>query len=463
MANTKASNRTEMFQRLRDPVHDLIEFADTPFERMIWSLLEGPEFQRLRRIRQLGFSDFVFPGATHSRFAHSVGVFHTARLLCSVLKEKLAGEFNPDRADVAIAAALIHDLGHGPFSHAFEDALGEVGRHEEWTLRFIRETAIFDKLNSYRAGFGEEVALIFTSESSPDIYSSVVSSQFDADRLDYMRRDKMMSGTQLGGIDFTWLVRNLEVRNIEIGSDDQRFAEVSTFVLGPKALWAGESYVLSLFHLYPAVYLHKTTRGAEKVFSLLMRALKSRIEEGSVDQTGLSATHPIVRYLRDGSVLGNYSDLDDSVVWGALALLAQSADPIISESAQRLRTRTLCKAIDVRRGLGDGRLNAGREIDQRVLKFKRLYQEKVANDQSLVHRILIDKFERNPYKQRGYETTKGGIERIHILENNLPMDLAEVSDVVKALQPFHGYRLYVGQDDEPAKNLVNELITEARK
>lgn len=452
-----------MFQRLRDPIHDLIEFADTPFERMIWSLLESPEFQRLRRIRQLGFSDFVFPGATHSRFAHSVGVFHTARLLCSVLKEKLGSDFKRDRAEVAIAAALIHDLGHGPFSHAFEDALGEVGRHEEWTLRFIRETAIYDKLNAYRAGFGEEVASIFTSESSPDIYSSVVSSQFDADRLDYMRRDRMMSGTQLGGIDFTWLVRNLEVRNIEIGSDDQPFAEVSTFVLGPKALWAGESYVLSLFHLYPAVYLHKTTRGAEKVFSLLMRSLKSKIEEGSVDQTGLSSSHPIVRYLRDGKTLSNYADLDDSVIWGSLALLAQSADPLIAESAQRLRTRTLCKAIDVRTELGDGKLNAGREIDQRVLKFKRLLQERVSADQSLIHRILIDKFERNPYKRRGYETTKGGIERIHILENDLPMDLADVSDVVKAMTPFHVYRLYVDDKDETAKTLVRDLIIEARK
>jgi len=278
-----------------------------------------------------------------------------------------------------------------------------------------------------------------------------------------MRRDKMMSGTQLGGIDFTWLVRNLEVRNIEIGSDDHRFAEVSTFVLGPKALWAGESYVLSLFHLYPAVYLHKTTRGAEKIFSLLMRALKARIEEGGVDQTGLSASHPIVRYLRDGTALANYADLDDSVVWGSLALLAQSSDPLIAESAQRLRTRSLCKVIDVRRDLGNGRINAGREIEQRMLKFKRLLQEKVVADQSLAHRILVDKFERNPYKQRGYETTKGGIERIHILENDQPIDLADVSDVVRALQPFHGYRLYVDQSDEAAKTLVADLIIEARK
>lgn len=454
-------NRITMFQRLRDPVHDLIEFADTPFERMIWSLLETPQFQRLRRIRQLGFSDFVFPGATHSRFSHSVGVFHTARILCSVLKEKLGGDFNPHRAEVAACAALIHDLGHGPFSHAFESALGEEGRHEEWTAKFITETSIADLMNGFRRGFSDEVAAIFTSESSPDIYSSIVSSQFDADRLDYMRRDRLMSGTQLGGIDFTWLTRNLEVRNIEIGSDDQQFAEVSTFVLGPKALWAGESYVLSLFHLYPAVYLHKTTRGAEKLFSELMQSIKGLIAEGRIDHAGLPANHPLVKYLREGS-LEAYSQLDDTVIWGALAMLSQSADSSIAESANRLRFRNLYKAIDVRTGLGDGRLNSGEEIEQRVLRFKRLLSESFKADQSLVHRILIDRFERNPYKQRGYETPKG-IERIHILENDKPIDLARVSNVVAALKPFHVFRLYIADEDGRAKQQVLDLMNEARR
>lgn len=448
-----------MFQRLRDPIHDLIEFSDTPFERMIWSLLETQEFQRLRRIRQLGFSDFVFPGATHSRFSHSVGVFHTARILCSVLREKLGGGFNEDRAQVAICAALVHDLGHGPFSHAFEAALGQEGRHEEWTERLIKETKIQEILDGYRPGFSEEVSAIFRSESSPDIYSSVVSSQFDADRLDYMRRDRAMSGTQLGGIDFTWLVRNLEVRNIEIGSDDQQFAEVSTFVLGGKALWAGESYVLSLFHLYPAVYLHKTTRGAEKIFSALMGSILNLIQEGRIDETGLPASHPIVRYLRDQS-LANYAELDDAVVWGALPLLSQSRDPVLAESANRLRYRRLCKAIDVRTALSGGRLNPGADIDQRILRFKRILNDKMRVDQSLVNRILIDRFERNPYKQRGYETPKG-IERIHILEGDRPIDLAQVSNVVAALKPFHVYRLYIESDDTRARELIDEVIKEA--
>src|SRR5579864_6448261 len=138
-----------MFQRLRDPVHDLIEFEDTPFERMVWSLLETPVFQRLRRIRQLGFSDLVYPGATHSRFSHSVGVFHTARALRNVLRQKL-DDFLEERAEVAACAALIHDLGHGPFSHAFEQALDEEGRHEEWTERMVKETKVAGLLDGYR-------------------------------------------------------------------------------------------------------------------------------------------------------------------------------------------------------------------------------------------------------------------------------------------------------------------------
>src|SRR4051812_17554068 len=105
-------------QRIRDPIHDLIEFGTSDFEQMAWSLICTPEFQRLRRIKQLGFSELVFPGATHSRFAHSIGVFHTARALAGRIKIYL-GKEDVERAETAMAAALVHDLGHGPFSHSF--------------------------------------------------------------------------------------------------------------------------------------------------------------------------------------------------------------------------------------------------------------------------------------------------------------------------------------------------------
>ncbi|WP_295845005.1 HD domain-containing protein [Tardiphaga sp.] len=128
-------------RRIRDPVHDLIPFGKDKFEQMAWKLLELPEFQRLRRIKQLGFSELVFPGASHTRFAHSVGVFHTARQLSERIKDQLgSANFNEDRAQVAMAAALVHDVGHGPFSHAFESAataFSQDKHHEQWTAEIV--------------------------------------------------------------------------------------------------------------------------------------------------------------------------------------------------------------------------------------------------------------------------------------------------------------------------------------
>src|SRR5271157_5403339 len=131
-------------QRIRDPVHDLIEFSNSELERTLWKVVQTRPFQRLRRIKQLGFSDLVYPGASHSRFAHSVGVFHTARQLMTVIERHLGGEFEPSKARTALAASLVHDLGHGPFSHAFEDVgrrLGlKIAEHEHVSDVLIRES-----------------------------------------------------------------------------------------------------------------------------------------------------------------------------------------------------------------------------------------------------------------------------------------------------------------------------------
>lgn len=174
-------------ERIRDPVHDLIEFGTDEFECRCWEIIRTRPFQRLRRIKQLGFSELIYPGATHSRLSHSLGVFHTARQLAAVVKSRRGAAFDAQAANLAIAAALVHDVGHGPFSHAFEGALKalHIGRrHEIWTEKIVLETEVREELDKFIPAFSQRVAGVFEQETPTDIYSSIVSSQFDADRLD---------------------------------------------------------------------------------------------------------------------------------------------------------------------------------------------------------------------------------------------------------------------------------------
>jgi HD superfamily phosphohydrolase len=147
-------------QRIRDPLHNLIEFRAEGFENALWRALRTRPFQRLRRIKQLGFSDLVFPGASHSRFAHSVGVFHTARQLMRVIEDHLGRQFETSKARVALAAGLVHDLGHGPFSHAFEQVGRRLGLkladHEYVGDLLISEVS--GALRSLGSGFANDVA-----------------------------------------------------------------------------------------------------------------------------------------------------------------------------------------------------------------------------------------------------------------------------------------------------------------
>jgi HD superfamily phosphohydrolase len=261
-------------QRIRDPIHNLIEFENRDFEQMCWGIIQTPQFQRLRRIKQLGFSDFVYPGACHSRFSHSVGVFHTARLLARMIKRIRGDGYDQRRAQIAIAAALVHDLGHGPFSHAFEDVVRKVGlgKHETTSVRLIKDSEVAGVLDSFAPGFADAVAQIINNKVPDDIYAAIVSSQFDADRLDYMRRDRFMTGAQSSAIDFEWLLANLEVRRVKIGQDEKEVREIETLVVGQKATLAAEAYVLGLFHLYPTVYFHKATRACLQLSRIIVAA-----------------------------------------------------------------------------------------------------------------------------------------------------------------------------------------------
>jgi hypothetical protein len=220
-------------QRIRDPLHDLIVFSSSELERTLWKVVETRPFQRLRRVKQLGFSDLVYPGASHSRFAHSVGVFHTARQLMAVVHDHVREE-ETSKEQKALAAALVHDLGHGPFSRAFE----EIGRkldlkladHETMSDTLIRQSEVADVLNGqFGRGFADEVADIIKKDGVKAVQHAVVSSQFDADRLDYIRRDRMMTGSQHAAIDFSWLIANLEIGAVPIGVDDRPVGTIDLF------------------------------------------------------------------------------------------------------------------------------------------------------------------------------------------------------------------------------------------
>jgi uncharacterized protein len=237
-------------QRVRDPVHNLIEFDNTEFEQTCWKVLQTRPMQRLRRIRQLGFSEFTYPGASHTRLSHSIGVFHTARHLSEIVRDRIGTRFDVREAQVAVAAALVHDVGHGPFSHAFEDALKRVGiskKHELRTKDILNLPEIVDAFEDF-SDFPERISALVQSEFPSNIYASIVSSQFDADRLDYMRRDKLMSGTQQSGIDFEWLMANIDVARVPVGQDDKIVKKADTLVIKEKAIVAAEGYICSLLY-----------------------------------------------------------------------------------------------------------------------------------------------------------------------------------------------------------------------
>lgn len=434
-------------------------------DRVLWDVVQTRPFQRLRRVKQLGFSDLVYPGATHSRFAHSIGVFHTARQLMEVIrryKREDTVEF------MALTAALVHDLGHGPFSHAFE----KVGKrlnlkladHENMSDLLIRDSEVSDVLKRLGRGFADDVADIIKKDGVKQVQHAVVSSQFDADRLDYMRRDRLMTGTQHSAIDFTWLIANLEVAKVPYGVDDQPLGEIETFVLGPKAIHAAEAFVLGLFQLYPTVYMHKATRGAELLFTELLVRIVELVQSGDFRSTGLSKTHPLVVFARNPEKRDVALALDDSVVWGALSLMENASDVLVKDFSTRIRDRKLWKCLDIRTIVSnkiDPKGSNTEELSEKIDKCCIVISEKLTEwDQAARKdrpRVLMDRDSRTPYKPVG--VSKGPLDRINVQTSGGDLvDLNDRSNVVAALKVFKLFRSYVDRDDAEAESSVRKIV-----
>src|SRR6266700_1783710 len=193
---------------IRDPVHDVIAFRmELPLDALLFKLLNAAEFQRLRRIRQLGMANLAYPGADHSRYSHSLGVMETARKILDQLRRSF--KVDEEGEKICLVAALLHDLGHGPFSHVFERVSGIS--HERLTLRVIQDpdSEVHRLLWQHDRVLPEKVAAFLTAGGGRTYLNDVVSSQLDADRFDYLLRDNHKTGSQYGSYALVCLLRSL--------------------------------------------------------------------------------------------------------------------------------------------------------------------------------------------------------------------------------------------------------------
>ena len=314
-----------------DPVHRILDFgARAPVKGLVKDLVASRSFQRLRRISQLGLAAHVFPGATHSRFAHCLGAAHLARVVTLQLsdsEERYKAEV--DRyTPLIVAAALVHDIGHGPFSHAFERALMAVTgikvKHEAWTRAIIRgplRTCILD--NGVDV---EQLASIFGSSDKLDplpLYiKQIVSSQVDVDRMDYLVRDAHFSGVPLGNIDLHYLIRSLAI--VEHGAGH------STLGVTRKGVRAYEAFALARHLMNRTVYYHAKVAVLELLMEECLREIATGVKAG-LDASGIAPSlKAILSATADSSddfVEANveaYLGLGEDHVWTAIGHVEQS-------------------------------------------------------------------------------------------------------------------------------------------
>jgi len=318
----------------RDPVHDTIAISPTdPAGRLALALADTREMQRLRRIRQLGLSYLVYPGAEHSRFAHSLGVLW----LAWQVSERVAQKVNVSDEDhiLAVAAALLHDVGHGPFSHALEAVTGID--HEDWTRAFSLdpESEVNRALVAVDGTLPERVAAVLDKRGAAAPWvSDLVSSQLDADRLDYILRDGHATGVRIGNYDLARILALLDVADGHL-------------VVHAGAQEAVEGYLLARFHMYKQVYLHKTSRSAERMLEAVLRRA-STLKRGGY-AFGYWPAGPLGDLIVGAETRelspGAFARIDDTHVWVALSAWMDDGDRVLADLARGLCERRLWKPV----------------------------------------------------------------------------------------------------------------------
>lgn len=383
-------NQRNKLKILNDPIYG---FITIPNER-IFDIIEHPYFQRLRRISQMGMSYLVYPGAHHTRFHHALGCMHLMRKSLDVLRFK-GVEVSVKEEEALLIAILLHDIGHGPFSHAMEHSIVNGVSHEWISLQFM------EKMNT---DFNQSLTLaiqIFKGEYHRKFFKQLIASQLDVDRLDYLKRDSFYTGVAEGNINSERLITMLNVVNDEL-------------VVEQKGIYSVEKFLVARRLMYWQVYLHKTSLGAEQLLIRVLKRAKYLSSKGEKLHASRSLSYFLNHEIKQDNftenTLATFSTLDDYDIVSAMKEWVYTDDFVLSN---------LCKMV----------------IDRDLLKVK-LKKEPVSAKKkdsylkSLTKKYNITEEEASYFVFKGKVTNLAyntNLENINILHKN-----GKISDVAKA-------------------------------
>jgi hypothetical protein len=377
------SVETNKFKLFNDPIYG---FISLPSER-VFDVLEHPAFQRLRRITQLGLSYLVYPGAYHTRFHHALGAMHLMQRAVEVLRSK-GHAISSEEEEAVCLAILLHDVGHGPFSHALEHALVRGVSHESLSIQ------IMERIDGEMNGALGMARAIFENRYAKKFLHQLISSQLDMDRLDYLRRDAFYTGVTEGAVNSERLLAMLNVHNDEL-------------VIDAKGISSVEKFLVARSMMYWQVYLHKAVLSAE---TLLVRILERAVY---LAQSGspVFASGALLPFLlhqptaadfdRDPQWLDRFLRLDDADLLGAIKEWTQHPDGVLSELSQRLIDRRLFRIRFLPAPLTD---------DQRQTAWKALSEQKGISMEEAKYYLLEGVSSNIPYKSDA--------DQIHLLQKD---------------------------------------------
>lgn len=316
---------------LRDPVHGYIHIED----KVIFDILQSKEFQRMRRIKQLGPVSYVFPGATHTRFEHNLGVYELTRRICNIFERKYPslrpgdGLWDDNNRLLAECAAILHDIGHGPYSHTFEHLFNT--NHEKIGQQIITDpnTEVNQALRQVSPNFPDQVAGVIAKTYPNSQVVKMISSQADADRMDYLQRDAYFTGVSYGQFDIERILR--VIRPYQDG-----------ICFTNNGMHAVEDYIVSRYQMYQQVYFHRVGRSMEVILHHLLQRAKDVYQKGKIE-----VTPSLAKFLAGNWTLADYLKLDDGVMETNFSMWTTSSDPILADLSKRYLFRKPLASVKI--------------------------------------------------------------------------------------------------------------------